>query len=61
MKYISVLVTSELSQDFQKESGLGIVDYITVTEAVEASSQDQNANLHKLDEQRKIRYWKICS
>ena len=39
MKYISVLVTSESSRDFQKESGLGIVDYITVTEAVEASSQ----------------------
>ena len=39
MKYISVLVTSELSRDFQKESGLGIVDYIAVTEVVEASSQ----------------------
>ena len=39
MKYISVLVTSESSRDFQKQSGLGIVDYIAVTEAVEASSQ----------------------
>ena len=39
MKYISVLVTSESSRDFQKESGLGIVDCIAVTEAVEASSQ----------------------
>ena len=39
MKYISVPVTSESSQDFQKESRLGIVDYIAVTEAVEASSQ----------------------
>ena len=39
MKYISVLVTSESPRDFQKESGLGIVDYIAVTEAVEASSQ----------------------
>ena len=39
MKYISVLVTSESSRDFQKESGLGIADCIAVTEAAEASSQ----------------------
>ena len=42
MHYSIILVTSEPTTDFQKESGLGMIDYLAVTEAVTSCTKKSN-------------------
>ena len=42
MHYLIILVTSIPTADFQKESGLGLIDYLAVTEAVMSCTKESN-------------------
>ena len=42
MHYSIILVTSEPTTDFQKQSGLGMIDYLAVTEAVTSCTKKSN-------------------